>query len=238
VKLIRNMRNVGAAGALTMAFSFGAAHASVIYQSVPDLTAAPSVNAWCSQCSSDGVDIGQTFTLGSGAVADTLSFVVQNGSSNAWPTSVTVDIFQDAGASTLGADLFHQTISTFVSDTPTGNGTDVVTISLGKLSMAAGTYEIFMTNPDNLGIPGFSGGANGEILDLTADASSPTSGPQPSSGDEYVTISSIAGGNYDAGIILDGTAVPEPATWAMLILGVAMVGFAARRRNAGAAIAA
>jgi hypothetical protein len=33
-------------------------------------------------------------------------------------------------------------------------------------------------------------------------------------------------------------AVPEPATWAMLILGVAMVGFTARRRREGFALAA
>lgn len=32
--------------------------------------------------------------------------------------------------------------------------------------------------------------------------------------------------------------VPEPATWAMLILGVAMIGFVARRRNEGAPLAA
>jgi hypothetical protein len=32
--------------------------------------------------------------------------------------------------------------------------------------------------------------------------------------------------------------VPEPATWAMLILGVAMIGFAARRRSEGMAFAA
>jgi hypothetical protein len=32
--------------------------------------------------------------------------------------------------------------------------------------------------------------------------------------------------------------IPEPATWAMLILGVAMIGFAARRRAEGAALAA
>lgn len=31
---------------------------------------------------------------------------------------------------------------------------------------------------------------------------------------------------------------PEPATWAMLILGVAMIGFAARRRNSGMALPA
>ncbi|MFZ4382319.1 MAG: PEPxxWA-CTERM sorting domain-containing protein, partial [Sandarakinorhabdus sp.] len=31
------------------------------------------------------------------------------------------------------------------------------------------------------------------------------------------------------------TAVPEPATWAMLIVGFGMVGFAARRRKAAVA---
>jgi hypothetical protein len=36
-------------------------------------------------------------------------------------------------------------------------------------------------------------------------------------------------------IALTGPAVPEPATWAMLLLGVAMIGAAARRRNAGLA---
>jgi hypothetical protein len=29
------------------------------------------------------------------------------------------------------------------------------------------------------------------------------------------------------------SSAPEPATWAMLILGVAMIGFATRRRNGG-----
>jgi hypothetical protein len=35
----------------------------------------------------------------------------------------------------------------------------------------------------------------------------------------------------------DRSATPEPATWAMLILGAAMVGLAARRRSQGAAVA-
>jgi hypothetical protein len=35
-----------------------------------------------------------------------------------------------------------------------------------------------------------------------------------------------------------GGPVPEPATWAMMILGVAMIGFVARRRGQGAAFAA
>lgn len=39
-------------------------------------------------------------------------------------------------------------------------------------------------------------------------------------------------------VVLGAGGVPEPATWAMLIVGVAMVGFAARRRNVGLALAA
>lgn len=39
-------------------------------------------------------------------------------------------------------------------------------------------------------------------------------------------------------VLYAGGGVPEPATWAMLILGVAMIGFAARRRNAGIAAVA
>jgi hypothetical protein len=38
--------------------------------------------------------------------------------------------------------------------------------------------------------------------------------------------------------VTGSTAMPEPATWAMLMLGLAMVGFAARRAKAGAAVAA
>ena len=40
------------------------------------------------------------------------------------------------------------------------------------------------------------------------------------------------------GFAFGPSAVPEPATWAMLIVGVAMIGFAARRRNASVALAA
>lgn len=46
------------------------------------------------------------------------------------------------------------------------------------------------------------------------------------------------GGGTGLDFILFGGAVPEPATWAMLLVGVAMIGFAARRRREGAAIAA
>lgn len=59
------------------------------------------------------------------------------------------------------------------------------------------------------------------------------------------TLGSISANNWDDfgdfGSLAYSAAfagVPEPATWAMLILGVAMVGFAARRRTAAMALAA
>lgn len=50
--------------------------------------------------------------------------------------------------------------------------------------------------------------------------------------------STFTGGRPTIGGEIDLSSAPEPTTWALLILGVAMIGFAARRRNAGLARAA
>lgn len=47
----------------------------------------------------------------------------------------------------------------------------------------------------------------------------------------------LATGGADFTVGIFGSAVPEPATWATLILGVAMIGFVARRRSGAAALA-
>ena len=54
-----------------------------------------------------------------------------------------------------------------------------------------------------------------------------------------LNFSDLPGGNGNIGNILDNvsiaSAVPEPSTWMMMVLGFAGVGFAAyRRRNNGA----
>jgi hypothetical protein len=71
-----------------------------------------------------------------------------------------------------------------------------------------------------------------------ADLVSPTTvGGQPI----YVVadVNSLASGNTgNVGGVLAPGAVPEPATWAMMILGMGLIGFAARRRRAGLALAA
>jgi hypothetical protein len=150
-----------ASSALALALAAASpASASVIYQSIPDLTVAPSTNAWSSQCGGDGQSIGQQFSLAAGATANSVSFAVQN--DFAWPTSVTVGIYQDDGG-VVGSVVYNTTFSSFMSEVDTGNNTDVVTVDIGSVPLAAGSYLLFMTNPSNLGIPGYSGGAGGQI---------------------------------------------------------------------------
>lgn len=52
------------------------------------------------------------------------------------------------------------------------------------------------------------------------------------------TVANTCAGDFGSFGFSGGGAVPEPATWAMLILGVAMIGFAVRRRSEGAPLAA
>lgn len=194
-----------------------AANATVIFQSIPDLTIAPDVNGYCSQCGSNGQNVGQSFTLASAAVANTLAFAVSD--FYYFPTPVTVDIFTDVGGASLGVNLYHATFSTFASYVDTGNATVVVTVNLGSVALAAGSYDLFLTNPSDLAIPTFSGG-NGSIVNHTAP------GVGPVTGDGY------AGQNDDAGVILSSGTVPEPAAWVLMVAGFGMVGAVARRRTA------
>jgi hypothetical protein len=201
------------------------AGAAVIYQSIPDLTIAPVTNAWCSQCGGDGQSIGQAFSLGSTATAGSVSFTVQ--SDYFWPTSVTVGIYQDAGGS-VGTSLYNNTFTSFASDVPTANNTDVVTVSLtGGVSLAAGNYVIFLTNPGDLGIPGYSGGAGNQIV--VQGSSSPLL-----TGDSYYYLSA---GSSDTAVSI-GTGVPEASTWLMMLAGFAGLGFVGYRRNKLAFVAA
>ena len=207
---------VAAAAALlsVTAMTSSVASAAIIYQSIPDLTIAPNVNGYCSQCESDGQNIGQSFTLASAAVANTLSFAVT--SYYHFPTPVTVDIFTDLGG-VLGASVYHATFGTFTSDVPTANMTDIVTVNIGSVAFAAGSYDIFLTNLSDLAIPNYSG--SGAIIEHTAN------GVGPATGDTYGIL-----GGTSAVSLASGT-VPEPASWALMIAGFGLVGFAARRRS-------
>lgn len=190
------------------------ASAEVIFQSIPDLTAAPADDL-CSKCT-PGSDqsIGEKFSLAVAARANTVTFTVQ--SNFAWPTSVTVGIYQDLGG-TVGSAVYDNTFSTFLSDVPTPNGTDVVTVDIGAVALAAGGYLLFFTNPDNLGIPAYTGSA-GNLAAVFATA-------DPLTGFAYESVTV-----YDAGVSISGV-VPEPSTWTMMALGFAGLSFAGYRRS-------
>ena len=206
------------AAALTLTTA-APAGAAVLYQSIPDLTVAPSLNAYCSQCGGDGQSIGQVFSLGSAATANSLTFAVD--SSYVWPTSVTVGIYNDAAGS-VGSNVYNQTFSSFASDVPTGNGTDLVTVNLGAVSLAPGTYDLFMTNPADLGIPAYSGGPGNQIFIPVGMSSSPLL-----TGDSYSNIS-----GSDSAISLSSAPGPVPGAGFAGLAALALAGLYARTRRA------
>jgi hypothetical protein len=141
------MKNVAAVGSFILAMAFGGASAgaTVLYQSIPDLSA-PRFDSFCSNCPglADQQSVGQIFSFGASATAKSLSFVVSN--DYVWPTPVTVGIYQDA-VGTVGANVYMQTFTSYASDTPTANFTDVVSVNLGSgVTLGSGSYIVFLTN--------------------------------------------------------------------------------------------
>ena len=126
------------------------ASAAVVYQSIPDLTVAPdSYN--CSECSGNTAQTGQQFALAASASIGSVLFDVSN--NYFWPAPVTLSIYRDGGAQTLGTQLYSETFSAFASDTSTLNNTDIVGVNTPGLTLAASTYDLFLTNTSNLEIP-------------------------------------------------------------------------------------
>ena len=76
---------------------------------------------------------------------------------------MTIGIYQDLGG-TVGSVVYENTFSSFVSDVPTPNSTDVVTVDVGNVALASGSYLLFMTNPDSLGVATFAAPGNGGFV--------------------------------------------------------------------------
>jgi hypothetical protein len=223
--------SVPAVAGFVAAITLSSAHAGVIYQSEPNLTTPGVGYDPCSQCGGDGQMAGDVFTLTSGAVANTLSFDAD--SSNAWPVPVTISIFKDGGG-VLGAQVYQQTFSTFAADvheytTSWGFSMDLVTVNLGALNLAAGKYDVFFTNASSFAPVAYVDTLGGMIFEQKPGATVPTTGDAYA----YWDASPIFVPS-DIGFQLNGS-VPEPAAWAMMIVGAAAVGGAARRRGVRAA---
>ena len=222
-KAKKHMKNAVLANAALVlgALTASGANASVVYQSIPDLTVTPTANGYCSQCSSDGQFVGQTFSLASNASITSLLFDVT--SYYNFPTDVTVSFFSDAGG-VLGAQLFSQTFTPaqFASDTPTANSTDIVGLNLsGPLNLVAGSYDVFFSNPTDMAIPVYSG--SGAIFSTTPLTLT--------TGTKYNKLNDFNGNTSSVGVVLFSGPVPEPATWAMMLMGFGLIGFGLRNRR-------
>ncbi len=199
------------------AISTGGASAAVIYQSISSLSANPGINAWCSDCGGGDSIVSEVFSLASAANVLNIRFDVET--DYFFPTAVTIDIHEASGGS-LGALLFSQVFAPadFVSVINTAFDTSIVSVNpTGGFALAAGDYDIAIYNPSDLGIPGYTGGPGQGYNSFGFRHLLPDIGP-------------------DIGVQLNDTidvpAVPELATWGMMILGFGLVGVRLRQRGA------
>ncbi len=118
----------------------------------------------------------------------------------------------------------HYTINFDLSGNPGGVGTKTVLVSVGALTPQSFS---FLTGPGHNTRTAMNWVL--QSYDFVATSSS-----------QLLTFTSLTRGNAGAAldnVSISGGLVPEPTTWAMMLAGFGLVGFAARRRRT-AAIAA
>jgi hypothetical protein len=181
----------------------------VVYSSIPNLNVAPTTNAYCSGCSGVFEPL-DNFTLGSAESVNGFNLVTgptSLGSTFLGLGGLTVEVYNSNHSAIIFSEAVVPTLVT-----TTAFGTDIITGNLAGLNLAAGSYWIgFFAS--NLGVAAFSGG-NGSLIETN-----------PHTGNELFAL------NGDTGFQLLSSAVPEPSTWAMMILGFAGIGFMAYRRK-------
>jgi hypothetical protein len=191
------------------------ASAGTIFQSLPDLTVAPVVAGYCSSCNAFlPFRIYDSFTLASAATVNTVTFAIDT--SFYAGNSVNVGFFARNGAlpgASIASYDFAPSQFTNVTSLMTGERTRaLVTVDIGSLALGAGDYAISFFNPAGLSIPAYAN----------------PGGSLYQSGNFFSPSTFYA--DRSAAFSLASAAVPEPASWAMMIIGFGLVGAARRRR--------
>lgn len=208
----------------------GGANASALYQSVPDLYAAPT-HLYCSTCNAAyNQRQYDTFSLATGGTITSVTFNIENDSILSIPASLQIGFFQVAGAmpgSPVGS--FTVTPAMFSSQVDTGFGerkVSTVTVPI-SLMLAAGTFDISFYSASGLGVAAYSGGS-GLLAQTQPFYPGPTFLTHP---------------GESLGFELDGAAVsatPLPAALPLFASGLGALGLFGwrRKRKAVATLAA
>lgn len=188
--------------------------AGTLFQSLPDLTVAPVIAGYCSSCNAFlPFRIYDTFTLARASTINTVTFALDT--SFYAGNSVNVGFFNLAGSlpgTAVASFDFMPTQFTNVNSIPGDpRSRAIVTVDIGSLALTAGRYDISFFNANGLSIPGYAN--PGGSLYQSGNFFYP--------GQFYPDRS--------AAFSLGGT-VPEPTSWALMIVGFGLVGASLRRR--------
>ena len=210
-----------AASALPLAF-FGAsgAKAAVLYDNIPGFPYSYPTN-YCSPC--DGSkQVYQPFVLSAANNITHTDFAITDFYGSNW--NIQISVWNQA----LDTNLFTETFASgsyALNTGPSANGYgyDIVSANLSGLSLSAGNYYISYSGVDGsiMAIPGWQSGALTYVQTNGYQDTNPGSDLNDYPQDEH--------GAFD--LIGNVSAVPEPSTWAMMILGFLGLGFLARRRR-------
>jgi hypothetical protein len=187
------------------------ARADVLFASVADLTV-PYDQTFCSACFGSGDPVVDGFTATTSGQANQVTVAVE--SAFFGPSAITFDVYSGT-PDALGAQLLDLTAdpSDFIASVDTGQDTTLVTFATPAFDLAAGqSYSVSFFNPDTLVLPGYDGGAT-----VSFQSGAP------------LQFGTSTGFEIDGAA---GAAVPEPAAWALLILGFGLAGSRLRRRHA------
>lgn len=149
-------------------------------------------------------------------------------------TAFAADIEFDAGMIPVAPDTFYHL---FDHDT-IGMFTDTINFSItaGDLASSANPLNVMLSgqnvsNIDNLSYTLWSGSESLHTFDGNNSTNWATALP---AGDYVIKVTGNANGSHGGtyGLAMQLAPIPEPQTYAMLLAGLGLVGFAARRRAA------
>ena len=197
-----------------------AAGAAVLYDNGPSTY---EINAWNI---GDNFQVANSFTLSSAAVVTGFTFVTWNDAVSPVGT-VTWSIGSSPfGSATTSAPTSSQYLLTNGSNFSIWQNT----VSIGALALDAGTYWLSLGDVRTQGGSGTNWNINNGPSEVRG-----TAGDYPSFCAEFVVGGTTCGTSFTI-LGPSSGAVPEPASWTLMIAGFGPVGTALRRRAATSAL--